>query len=115
MSTICNLFHSDYIKMHKDLNALKKVFGYEYVATKYGKSFFQNVCVGAYDYEWERRGITAQQLSAAVDFKFMQHHSYSNYEARLRKQTDFYRITVKGIRALYEAFNDWDGITVDAE
>lgn len=73
---------------------------YEYV-----KLYFQYGCEGGYDYQFKGVGISLDDLKEAVEKKLMKHREYSSWEARQRGMTDYYSITIKGIKAIYNEMN----------
>lgn len=57
-----------------------------------------------WDYELKNMGITNEQLAKACENGFIQKKEWSNWQARQLGQTRGFRITAKGIKALYKAY-----------
>lgn len=63
---------------------------------------------GAYQPQLEKAGITIEQLRQAEEKGFLKHHYYSNWKARQLGQTDVWRLTNKGLKALYKSYEgEW--------
>lgn len=68
---------------------------------------FAHICGGGWDYQLKKAGITHEQIVKAIENKFIKKKEYTNWENRKRGQTTCYLITVKGIKALYNAYKEW--------
>ena len=59
---------------------------------------------GAYQPQFEKVGITAEQLNEAKEKGFLKYKYYSNWQARQPGQQDVWQLTSKGLKALYKAY-----------
>ena len=59
---------------------------------------------GAYQPQFEKVGITAEQLNEAKEKGFLKYKYYSNWQARQLGQQDVWQLTNKGLKALYKAY-----------
>lgn len=108
--TICEYFFNQYQETHQLTSywareTLKDISQrHEKGSLPYVTAVFDHMCGAAYDYQFQRAGITLEQYRKANQDKFLAHREYTNWQARKLGQTQFYWLTKKGIRALYKAF-----------
>lgn len=113
--TICDAFRNSYLIFKaKEIEERAKLERGEYsrwqislnieVGTKsFVETYFKTWDM-FWDYELKNMGITYEQLTTACANGFIQKKEWSNWQARQLGQTCGYRITAKGIKALYKAF-----------
>jgi hypothetical protein len=113
--TICEVFRNGYLKFKEnEIEERAKIGTGKYaryqirpeieVGTKLFVEVFFKTWDMYYDYQLKDMGITEQQLSKACENGFIQKKEWSNWQARQRGQTRGFRITNKGIKALYKAY-----------
>lgn len=59
---------------------------------------------GAYQQQFEKAGITREQLNEAKEKGYMKYKYYSNWQARQLGQTDVWQLTNKGLKILYKSY-----------
>lgn len=113
--TICEAFRNSYLKFKETEIAERTKLNngersrYQInleieVGTKqFVEVFFKNWDM-FWDYQLKDIGITEEQLSKACENGFIQKKEYSNWQARQLGQTRGFRITNKGIKAIYNAY-----------
>lgn len=113
--TICEVFRNSYLAFkEKEVEERAKVGTGIYaryqinpeieVGTKqFVNVYFKNWDM-FYDYQLKDMGITEEQLSNACEKGFIQKKEWSNFKARQLGQTRGFRITNKGINAIYKAY-----------
>ena len=113
--TICEAFRNSYLKFkEKEVEERVKTGTGAYaryqinpeieVGTKqFVEVFFKNWDM-FWDYQLKSMGITEEQLNKACENGFIQKKEWSNYRARQLGQTRGFRITNKGIKAIYMAY-----------
>ena len=113
--TLCEAFRNSYLKFKEtEIEERAKVGTGKYakyqisldivVGTKqFVEVFFKNFDM-FWDYELNNMGITEEQIKKACENGFCQKKEWTNWQARQLGQTRGYRITAKGIKALYKAF-----------
>ena len=113
--TLCEAFRNSYLKFKEtEIEERAKVGTGKYakyqisldiaVGTKqFVEVFFKNWDM-FWDYELNNMGITDKQIKKACENGFCQKKEWTNWQARQLGQTRGYRITAKGIKALYKAF-----------
>lgn len=113
--TICEAFRNSYLtfKEKEVEERAKEVKGersrwqinldIEVGTKQFVEVFFKNWDM-FWDYELKNMGITEEQLSKACENGFIQKKQWSNWQSRQLGQTRGFRITSKGIKALYKAY-----------
>lgn len=113
--TICEAFRNSYLTFKEEeieeRNKAKQGLRSRWqinleieVGTKqFVETYFKNWDM-FWDYELKNMGIADDQIRKAVENGYCQKREWSNWTARQLGQTTGYRITAKGIKALYKAF-----------
>lgn len=102
---ILEFFKERYIQESTSERPLIKVSDtVEKGSLRYITIWFDYVCGGTYDYRLKEAGITPEQIKDARDKGFLGYRYYSNWEARMRGNTNYYFITRKGIKELYKQY-----------
>ena len=114
--TVCEAFRNSYLKFkEKEIEERIKAENGERsryqisldikVGTKqFVEMYFKNWDM-FWDYQLREMGISNEQLKKACENGFCQKKEWSNWQARQLGQTTAYRITSKGVKALYKAFD----------
>lgn len=106
--TICEFFHNQFHEAVSKGAGTTKVCkisedipsgSFEWV--KIASDYFFG---GAYQPTLLASGITIEQLCQAKEQGYLKYKYYSNWQARQLRQTDYWALTRKGLKALYKSY-----------
>lgn len=109
--TICKFYRNQFesAKSSKWFNSDS-----EFYSEKFGKGTYkwfkgmsQRYFGGGFRHQYEKDGISYQQLLKARDDGYIKYVYDSSWEARQLGQQEWFGLTEKGLKALYKAFPEW--------
>lgn len=113
--TVCEAFRNSYLTFReKEIEERAKVETGAYArcqinpeievgSKQFVEVFFKNWDM-FWDYQLKNMGVAEEQVNKACENGFIQKKEYSNWQARQRGEIRGFRITNKGIKALYKAY-----------
>lgn len=109
--TICEFYRNQFesAKENKWFNADSQFYSDKYGkgTYKWFKGMSQRYFGGGFSYKYKAAGITYQQLKEAKENGYIKYRYDQSWEARQLGQQDWYGLTEKGLKALYNAYTDW--------
>jgi hypothetical protein len=91
---------------NEDGNYLAEIYGAG--TFKRFKAMSKRYFGGGFAYRYKKAGITAEQLRQAREQGFIKYIYDTSWQARQLNQQEWYGLTVKGLKALYKAYPEWN-------
>ena len=106
--TLFELYLSDFEEAKKDRyfaeNDRRLSERYGHGSFEWFKAMAGQYFGGGYLYHYKNAGITIQQLREAKESGLIKYQYYSNWTARHTNWTEWYGLTVKGLKELYKEY-----------